>query len=130
MGIQQALLAGGRLHAFSITAGSAGGAVGYDSSIGSISNSQIPNGAGANLANIISIYAATSPSTQTIFEVENFSANPGQNWFRFLNSNGATLRASDASFSYNSGTGVATWTWSGNLLSYSNGVSYPSSVRL
>ena len=101
---------------------------GYGIGSWSVTSGTIPNG-GSIQTLYDALIGSKAPSTAgVVLSITDLSADPGQDWFTTVVSNGVSLSASAATYSYSSG--VATWNWSSTSFGFSSGTTYPVQLNL
>lgn len=127
--MQQALLIGGIVPTFTVTAGEFNSGIsierGFSASFpyGSVSPTTLPDGKA--IGSVTDSDDSIGSSDFIDFSLTGLGADPGQSYFTTLSSNGVTKTSASAS-SYTFGSGTARWRWNGAgvRLNYVNGGIY------
>ena len=101
---------------------------GYGIGSWSVTSGTIPNGGSIQTLYDALIGSKAPYTAGVVLSITDLSADPGQDWFTTVVSNGVSLSASAATYSYSSG--VATWNWSSTSFGFSSGTTYPVQLNL
>lgn len=103
-----------------LTPGSGLGNVGYASgAFGSLSDDTLSDGK--------TIYALVDFSGNSLLQISGFSSDPGYNYIDNITANGSTFSTGLASYSYDSGFGIASWQWASSF-GFVDSVPVPASI--